>query len=86
MTNDVHFCEVCSTQSTVHPAPFGAIDRFFINPCCKGCGCGTYEEALANSSPEEKAYNADFEDKGGLAADRKELDKIVILDMIWVIV
>ena len=59
MSEHDHYCVICSTVSTSHPAPFWALDRFFINPCCKGCGCQTYESALANATPEEKAIEAE---------------------------
>ena len=50
-----HFCEVCGIVSTQHPAPNWAIStRFFINPCCNGCGCLTYDEFLKDATKKEQ--------------------------------
>lgn len=58
MTNKDHFCTVCGIKTTRHPEPFWAMTtKFFINPCCDGCDCLTFEEFLMNSATdEEKAY------------------------------
>lgn len=54
-----HFCGVCGIVSTLHPEPFWSMEKFFINPCCKGCRCGTYEEYLDHASATEKKYEAE---------------------------
>lgn len=46
-----HTCEVCCTDMSQHPQPGGELEevRFLIPPCCPGCTCGSFEEAVRNS-------------------------------------
>jgi len=47
-----HECIVCGRTPSYHDQPdfadfFGERVRYFLPPCCKGCPCQTYQEALA---------------------------------------
>lgn len=53
--SDKHFCQVCGKDGHSHDSrPFG-VTVFFLTPCCKGCGCESYEEALQHATPDELA-------------------------------
>lgn len=56
----IHLCEVCQKPTTIHRQPPWGIDHRWIPPCCKGCGCGSNEEMLANASSEEKELAREY--------------------------
>lgn len=52
----MHYCEVCGRDSTEHSCVDLMDDNstFLLPPCCKGCGCGSFEEAYPNWDEENE--------------------------------
>lgn len=58
---DVHICEICGVQTTLHRQPDFTDKHYFLPPCCEGCGCGTYEEYKSELAPAPSSTASDKE-------------------------
>jgi hypothetical protein len=60
----MHVCEVCGRDGHRHyNRPFG-VTYFFLSPCCKGCSCDSWKDALESLPTDNRQRYEKYGDEG----------------------